>query len=412
MMKQLLHSFLLAVVVFAPNLAVNAAGSATMSLDASVYEVTRGESFDVTVSVDPRGESLDTARATVTFDPSVLHTTNVRLAGSFDRVAPGNYFDSETGKVSWGAFTLEDPVTAFTPFITITFLAVATGEGNISISPDSRAISNGEERINTAELGEATVKVGEAPGAQPGVAVLALDSGSHPNQEAWYPNRSVELSWTQLEGDSPIEAYYYSFGLESDAQPNIYLDGETASLSLEASSDGIHYLRLKGVHQDGRETPVAQRVLRVDTTQPNPIDLSVQDDKILEGESAWFLFATTDEASGVVEYQVSINSSEFLVQTSPLEMEDLPVGTYFFRVAAFDRAGNVTYGGVSVRVYPEGTDLERAQGYESTGEVQAITASLQQAVTEISNNKMLLITVVLGVVALVGIIYLSRKRKS
>lgn len=411
MLKQLLHSFLLAAAVFVPTLSVHAAGVATLNLDATSYEVTRGELFDVTVSVDPQGESLDTVRAIVTFDPSVLNATNVRLAGRFDRVAPGNYFDSETGRISWGAFTLEDPVTTPTPFIIITFIAVASGDGDIQISSDSRAISNGEERINTSELGEALVQVVEAFGAEPGVAILAVDSSSHPNQETWYSNRSLELSWTELEGESPIETYYYSFGLESDTEPGVYLDGETTDLSLEATKDGIYYFRLKGVQKDGRETSVTERVMRVDATNPNPIDLTVQDDKILVGESAWFLFATTDEMSGVVEYQVSINNSEFQTQVSPLEMEDLLSGTYFFRVAALDRAGNVTYGGVSVRVYPEGTDLGRPNGYEGSGEVQTIVASLEEAVTEISGKNTLLITFVLGGVALFGIIYVLRIRK-
>lgn len=411
-MKQLLHSFLVAVVVFVPGLSVHAAGAATMTLDESVYEVTRGELVDVTVSVDPQGESLDTVRVVVTFDPNVVSVQSVRLSGSFDRVAPGNYYDQASGKISWGAFTLEGPVTSQTPFITITFLGLEEGEGNIQISSDSRAISNGEERINTAGLGSATVEVVAVVESEPGVAILALESSSHPDDEAWYSNKSIELSWIELEGDSPISAYYYSFLTESDTQPSIYLGGDTTELSLEAPEDGMYYFRLKGIQEDGRETTVASQVVRVDTTVPNAIELTAQDDKILAGESAWFTFATTDETSGVLQYQVAINDSEFQVQTSPLEMEDLPEGTYFFRVAAFDRAGNVIYSGVSVRVYPEGTDLSRAEGYEESGEVQSIASSLREAAGEITNDRTLLITVVLGAIALFGIIYLSRKRKS
>ena len=246
MMKQLLHSFLVAVVVFVPGLSVHAAGAATMTLDESVYEVTRGELVDVTVSVDPQGESLDTVRAVVTFDPNVVSVQSVRLSGSFDRVAPGNYYDNGSGKISWGAFTLEGPVTAPTSFITIVFLGLEEGEGNIQLSSDSRAISNGEERINTAGLGEATVGVAPFVESEPGVAILALESSSHLDGEVWYSNKSVKLSWTELEGDSPINAYYYSFSTESDAEPNIYLDGETTSLSLEAPNDGIYYFRLRG----------------------------------------------------------------------------------------------------------------------------------------------------------------------
>jgi len=411
-MKQLLYSFFLVAVVFVPSFSAHAAGAATMSLDQSSYEVTRGELVEVTVGVDPQGESLDTVRAVLTFDPNVVSVQSIRLSGGFDRVAPGNYYDNATGRLSWGAFTLEGPVSAPTQILTVTFLALSAGEGNIQVSSDSRAISNGEEKINIAQLGEATMNVDEAPEAQPGIALLALVSESHPEEESWYANKSVELSWTQLEGDSPIGAYYYSFGLESDVELLAYLEGSTTALALEAPADGLYYFRLKGAQEDGAETTIAQRMIRVDTTAPNAIELSVQDDKILEGESAWFIFATTDETSGVVQYQVAISESEFQVQTSPLEMEDLPPGTYFFRVAALDRAGNTVTGGASVRVYPQGTDLSRPEGYEQTGEVQAIAASLQEAVSEISSNRTLLITVVLGVIALFGIIYAMRKRKN
>jgi hypothetical protein len=246
MMKQLLRSFLLTVVLFAPILPVHAAGSATMSLDQSTYTVTRGESFDVTVRVDPNGESLDTVRAVVTFDPTVVTTAGVRLSGSFDRVAPGNYYDNENGKISWGAFTLGGPVTTSSSIITISFLGIAQGEGDIQISSDSRAINDGEERINTGALGEATVEVAEAPEAQPGVALLVVESRSHENEEAWYSNKSVELSWTELEGDSPMSAYYYSFGLESNASPSTYLSAKTTTLEIEAPTDGQYYFHLKG----------------------------------------------------------------------------------------------------------------------------------------------------------------------
>ena len=412
MRNTFLSSLLVAVFLLVSGFPAQAAGTATMTLDAASYEVVRGQFLDVTVSVDPHEEALDTARAVVTFDPRILNATSVQLSGALDRVAPGNYFDSETGMISWGAFTLNSPVTTPTSFMTVTFMAVATGEGNIAISADSRAIADGEERINVSALGKATVMVKEATESVPGVALLAVESPTHPNQNTWYSNTSVELSWTELDGDTPVAQYLYSWGLDTQTQPFVRLDGATKEVSLEAKADGLYYFQLKGVQKDGRETPTATRFVRVDTTVPNPIDLSVQDDKILVGESAWFLFATTDETSGVVDYQVAINDSEFQTQVSPLEIEDLSAGTYFFRVAALDRAGNVTYGGVSVRVYPEGTDMSRPDGYEQSAEVQTIAASLDQTVTEVSGNKTMLITLVLGIGALLAIIYASRKRRN
>ena len=89
-------------------------------------------------------------------------------------------------------------------------------------------------------------------------------------------------------------------------------------------------------------------------------------------------------------------------------MSDLPVGTYFFRVAAIDRAGNASYGSTSVRVYPEGTDLSRPDGYDEDAEMTAITQSVSD---ETNNTKKLLITFILGVIIILGIISAKKKRK-
>lgn len=414
-MKHLFVGILLTIgLTLVPGLSVYAAGSATMTLDASSYEVQRGEYLEVTVVLNPQGESIDTARAVVTFDPQVLQAQSVRLVGELDRTAPGNYRDNQSGKVSWGAFTLEDPVVSQTDFVTVTFLAVASSNTEINISADSRAIEDGEERINVSALSGATVRVGETSEADPGVALIVIESASHENEASWYANDQVELSWVPLEGDSPIEAYYYSFGLDADTEPTIYLDGSTTDIALEAPEDGLYYFRLKGIQEDGRETPIARKMVGVDTTDPNPIELIAQDDKILEGESAWFTFATTDETSGILQYQVAINESEFQVQTSPLELEDLPPGTFFFRVVAFDRAGNAVYGGTTVRVYPEGTDLSRPDGYEQSSEIAAVQSKLTEILSQTTSDKTsrtLLITIVLGALVLFGIIYSTRMRR-
>lgn len=406
-MKQFLSVVVIGMMLFLPGIS-QAAGAASMSLDQASYSVERGEQFDVTVSVNPNGEALDTVRAVVTFDPTRVQVRNVSLVGAFDRVAPGNYWDNETGKVSWGAFTLEGPVAAESSFITITFLGLQEGSGEIEISGDSRAIANGEEKIDTGNLGAAEVNVTASSTAEAGTALIVIESATHTNDVDWYAVNDVEFTWTALQGDNDITAYYYSFDETSDSEPASYLAATTTELSFSDVGDGVHYLRIKGVQANGKQTSVVSRRVNIDTTAPHEIELLVQDNKILEGESAWFTFATLDDVSGVLQYQIAINDSGYQVQESPLEMSDLPVGTYFFRVAAIDRAGNASYGSTSVRVYPEGTDLSRPDGYDEDAEMTAITQSVSD---ETNNTKKLLITFILGVIIILGIISAKKKRK-
>ena len=409
-MRQLFSGLLITFVLLVPAVS-EAAGASTMSLDASSYEAEIGKQFDAIVSVNPNGEALDTVRAVVTFDPAVLMVGNVSLAGAFNRIAPGNYYDNETGIVSWGAFTLEGPVTSAGQFVRVTFLPLTQGEGDIEISADSRAISNGEEKINVSELGSASVNVGASATSEPGVALIVVQSETHANDVDWYANNTARFSWTQLQGDNPITAYYYAFDESSDTDPTIYLASTTTEMSFDAVADGAHYLHIKGVHADGRETTTVHRRVNVDVTAPHPIELLAQDNKILEGESAWFTFATIDDTSGVLQYQIAINDSAYQVQESPLEMTDLQPGTYFFRVAALDRAGKASYGSASVRVYPAGTEIGRPEGYEETSEMAAVARAISEKVALAGERPYLLISILLGIVVIISIIYAINKRR-
>jgi hypothetical protein len=409
-MKHLISGLLLAL-FFLPS-AVFAAGSATMSIEESTYSALRGEQFTVNVLVDPNGESLDTVRAVVTFDPNVLRAQSVDLIGSFDRSAPGNYIDNGSGKVSWGAFTIGGPVTTSTNLIGITFLALEEGTASVSVSSDSRAIDNGEERIDVGELGAATATVSSSQEAEPGTALVILSSDSHSNDVDWYAESTVDFAWTVLEGDSPIGAYYYHFGKEVGGELETQLDGDSKDLTVEAVGDGTFYLSLKGVHEDGRETNVVTRAVHIDTTNPNPIELTAQDNRVLEGESVWLTFATTDETSGIAQYQIAINESDFQVQSSPLRFDDLEPGTYFFRVIALDKAENSVFGSASVRVYPEGTELERPEGHEENQEIDAVLEALTKASDGVTDGGFPVKGVAAGLIILLALVYISRKRKN
>lgn len=409
-MRHFFSSVLMVLLVLIPGV-MHAAGSATMSLDQAAYQPQRGELFNVTVNIDPQQETLDTVRSVVTFNPTLISVQNVNLVGPFERSAPGNYYDNTTGKVSWGAFTLEEPVTTVSSVISITFLALQEGNGTIELSSDSKAIADGEEKINLSGLKNATISVLASEQSDTQSTLIVVSSPSHPNEQDWYAENTVELSWTPLEGVSPISAYYYSFDQTPEGNPTIYLVGSKTETSVEANADGIYYFHLKGIQKDGKETPVVHREVHIDTTAPNAIELTAQDTKMLEGESVWLTFATTDETSGVLQYQIAMNDSTFQLQQSPLEITDLSAGTYFFRVAALDRAGNETYGATSVRVYPAGTDLQRPEGYEEHTEVETILNPVTDTISKVSKSPIMLITFVLGVVVLFGIIYATRKRK-
>lgn len=408
-MKQL-ATLILTVLLFIP-LSVSAAGAATMGFTETAITLNAGATADLTISIDPRGEDLDTVRSVFTFDPTVLKIENVVKVGPFDRNTPGNFIDNKNGEVSWGAFTLEGPITTAGPYLRVTVLAKQEGKAKIELTKQSKLISDGEEKINTGKLGSVNVSVEPEGQADTSLSLITVSSASHPESSSWYAKADVEVEWVELKGESEIEAYSYAFDQSSDTDPAIYADPATTSQTFEGVKDGIHYFHIKGIQKDGKTTKTTHRRIQVDTTNPNPVAVTVSEDQLLEGESLWLTFATTDETSGVEQYKLSINTSEFLPQESPLELTDLVPGTYFLRVAAVDRAGNITYQGKSVRVYPEGTELTRPEGFDPTSEITALSSpSSQLPVTRYQLPK-LLITLVLLVVVVFGIIYAIKKKK-
>ena len=141
----------------------HASGAATFSLSPTNTSVSTGDSFSLSVMVDPSGESLDTARVEIEFDESLLEVTAFDLGSLFPYVSPSNEIDNTAGELSQGAFKFGDPVESSGTFGTITFRALTSGTATISITSDSRLIADGEEMLDTGDLGSSTITIdGEA----------------------------------------------------------------------------------------------------------------------------------------------------------------------------------------------------------------------------------------------------------
>ena len=413
-MKQWISLIAIVVLVGVFPAVSNAAGFATFTLLEENIAVEAGKTFDLNVNINASGENIDTARLVLTYDPLVVRAVSVVLNGEFNRSAPGNYIDNKSGKVYWGGFTLGEPLSTNSSFAKVTFKSEQAGKATVNVSSESKLISDGEEKIDSEQLGKASVTVSEASLPESGVSVLSVNSSSHLNDIDWYSDNTVEIDWITLEGESPVQEYFYSFDESSNTDPKKSLGSNESTLTFKDVKDGIHYFHIKGVQKDGKVTKTVHRKVNVDVTAPNAFEVTLADKQILEGESVYMAFSTIDDSSGVREYQVSINDSPFETQNTPLEIKDLKPGTYFIRVAALDRAGNARYFGKSVRVYPEGTDLNRPVGYDAKAEMEAFV-NRGESTDKVSPKTSVYATIFLALLLIVGIIFsnnLRKKRKS
>ncbi len=393
-MKQFL-SGLVATLLFFP-LTVLAAGASTMTLSPTQVSVKAGETFDLTINVNPNGASLDTARAILTFSPTLLKVEEAVLTGTFDRVAPGNGVDNTKGVLSFGGFRLDEPVMQSTAFARVTFQARQEGKAVIEVSKTSRLIQNGEEKIDTKLTGKVSVNIGKKDEQTSGN--IKLESTTHPGPEVWQQASVAELSWSIEGSDAEVVEYVYALDQSSTTEPTKTLAKQT-TYQTEELKDGLWYFHIKGRLSNGKATQTLHRKIKVDRTPPNPFVIDLTENQIIENETTQAFFGTTDETSGVARYELSMNASPFSDVTSPQMFSDLPPGTYIVQVRAVDGAGNETYDQQTLRSYPIGTQL-------STRPV------VLEVVKETFREKWkLLITLTLGLIIISGIIYRFKMKK-
>lgn len=153
----------------------NANGNATLLLSPNTQTVKTGAEFTLTVQVNPNGESLDTVRVNISFPAALLEVKGFKLGTLFPNALPGNSIDNSSGTVVQGAFSF-DPVTKSGAFGTLTFRALSAGKATVAVTASSRAISDGEEKIDTNNLGQATITIsgtGVAPSVSTGKPATA-----------------------------------------------------------------------------------------------------------------------------------------------------------------------------------------------------------------------------------------------
>ena len=143
--------------------AASAAPVSTMTLSPNNTAVSTGESFALSIIVDPNGQSLDTARVDLSWDPTLLEVVAFDLGSQFPNASPNNYMNNVTGFLSQGMFKFGLPVTEKGTLGTVTYRALKSGAPSISVGTSSKLIANGAEALNKDALGSSVISIDGAP---------------------------------------------------------------------------------------------------------------------------------------------------------------------------------------------------------------------------------------------------------
>ncbi|MFC1678140.1 cohesin domain-containing protein [Patescibacteria group bacterium] len=353
------------ILVCIPPQDANAAGASLyFAPGAGTYVI--GSSFKVSVKVNSGGEVINAAEGAISYDTNLLEATGISKGGS---IFP--YWTTEPsysgGSISFGGGL---PPPAFNGsaghIITITFRAKKAGSASVRFTSGAALAHDGKGTNILASMGSASYTISpqvEAPkpGDKPGPTQPQeveqeynkpeIKSSTHPDPNKWYKTNLVKFNW---ELEDTVTGVSISFDQEPNTDPGPVSDGKFSEKEYLDTEDGVWYLHLK--FKDARRWgTIAHFRVMIDTRPPLPFDVQVKEVGV--GEWPILSFETTDEDSGLKEYEVIIGSLEeksHIVEKdiASLEVQDLEVGEHIAMVKAIDNAGNETYSKVTFTIKP------------------------------------------------------------
>jgi hypothetical protein len=335
-MKRLVTLILIFGFILIPNLA----DAASMQMSPPTGSFALGSTFKVTVLVDTQ-DAVNTAEASVSYSNN-LELISVNQGSTFYLPSLNSPTKGSTSAYFGGGLPNPGYIGKVGSLGVMTFKAKALGAATVTITRGKALLNDGKGTNSlTLPSGGVTARFNIVPPPLPGPIV---SSGTHPEQEKWYPEQDVDLSWTR-----PDEAYGFSlvFDQKPDTVPDEDLETtETTTAKYADLRDGTWYFHIKAKRQPSN-APFGETThfkVQVDTEPPRLFDINVIGQTNLNdiSRTPTITFQAEDLGSGVQYYNVYVDNKLYAEKTqSPYALsEKLTAGPHIIKVTAFDRVNN------------------------------------------------------------------------
>ena len=293
-----------------------------------------GSYLSVDVLVNTGGNPTNAYRAVVTYPAAKLEAVAVSSGGSICSLwippTPRYSNDSSTATFECGATKAYKGTSG--RIGRIDFLVKAVGKATVSISAGEVKKADGIGTELLSSRGAASFDLQETPAGVP-----VISSPTHPNQNAWYREKAVELAWTATE---EADGFSYSLNQKTGDTPDDISEGPAAAKTYPSVDDGIWYFYLKARQTSGWSFTGHFRI-QIDNAPPEPFTIVVDPPTEKITRAPLLSFATTDKLSGIDHYEIAIDGAAPLTTASPYQFDRIKGGTHQTVVQAFDRAGNM-----------------------------------------------------------------------
>ena len=215
------------------------------------------------------------------------------------------------------------------------------------------------------------------------IVFLGPDRGVSPVKVVTAANQTVgkggiTIRWEEVKDSSGLEGYAYSFGRKESEEPEIVnLTPFTTSVSLKLEKDGAYFFHIRARDRAGNYSKTVSIAFTADLTPPPAPVLAS-----LKGDAKGFyrdnspVFQWTVDAPDVEGFNYAFSKKPATITTPRVRtakrkavFRSVEGGTWFFNIAAVDRAGNIgETASVQVRLRP----LPKAPAKEKPPEVKTV----------------------------------------
>jgi len=324
------------------------AANASLYISPSSLTQAKGNRFTINVGVNSGGNAVNAFEATINLPTNIVSISGAGTGGSLCSLFP------LTPTVSGSSVRFQCGIPSGTTnsgnLISISLVASNIGSGTASIS-GARVFAGPGINVTGGTSG-GTINV-VAPSARPGAgraeptgtSAPDVSSSTHGDQNTWYKNKDVALSWPRTAG---VTGYSYIFDQSPGTVPPATTNFNETTLNLPGKTDGVWYLHIRANGPNGWSAATNYRV-QIDSTAPTNLTI-VTDPKGEADKRPIVSFNAVDATSGIDYYEVKMDQDEFQRATSPYTPNSIKSGDHVFTVRAFDKAGNMFEGKVTIRV--------------------------------------------------------------
>lgn len=340
--KLLLSTLTVLLLLLLCTLTVAAAGAKLfLSPATGTYHV--GDYLSVEVLVDTGGNVTNAYKAFLAYPAEKLSAVSVSTGGSICSlwIPPSPSYSNAGNTAAFECGTTSRYKGAAGRIGTITFVVKAAGTATVSIASGQvkKADGAGTEILNVRDSSSFTLQ--ELPEGVP-----TISSSTHPDQNAWYQSKTVDLSWS-TEASAKADGFSYLLSRKSEDTLDDTSEGAETNKTYASLEDGIWYFHLKAHRPEATPaggqgwSSVSRFRIQIDSQPPEDFEVVSDPPADRVFRAPLISFAATDKLSGVDHYEISIDEGEFTTAVSPYRFTQIRSGTHEIVVRAVDRAGNI-----------------------------------------------------------------------